>query len=210
MNRKTRILLADDHLVVRMGLAAIIGIEKDLVVVGEASNGIEAVCLASELTPDVIIMDLMMPKLGGANATAEILKVNSAAKILILTSFGTSEDLKRALDAGAVGALVKDSAHAELIAAIRSVANGKRTLSPAIDRQLKSSAPAPDLSTRQIEILSYVAKGLTNAEIATLIGIGPDCVKAHLKVAFARLNASSRSEAVVIAMREHLLDIYPS
>ena len=119
MKRKIRILLADDHLVVRMGLAAIIGIEKDFELAGEAGNGREAVRLAAELDPDVIIMDLMMPQMDGVEATERIFRQNPDAKILILTTFGGSDDLKRALDAGALGAMVKDSAHAELIDAIR-------------------------------------------------------------------------------------------
>lgn len=207
MKRKIRILLADDHLVVRMGLAAIIGIEKDFELAGEAGNGGEAVRLAAELDPDVIIMDLMMPQLNGVEATERIFRQNPDAKILILTTFGDSEDLKRALDAGALGAMVKDSAHAELIDAIRATARGERTLSPAIRSQLRSSTPQPDLTPRQIEILSYVAKGLNNREIAPLIGIGPDCVKAHLKTAFARLGATSRSEAVAIAVNSKLIEV---
>ena len=205
MNRKTSLLIADDHLVVRMGLAAIIGIEKDMTVVGEACDGREAVRLAAALRPDVIVMDLMMPKLGGADATEAILKANPAAKILILTTFGTSDELRRALDAGAVGALVKDSAHDQLIAAIRHAASGDLTISPEIKRQLKASEQEPELTPRQSEILTYVAKGLNNREIAKQIGIGPDCVKAHLKTAFARLSAASRSEAVAIALRKGLL-----
>ena len=204
---RIRILLADDHLVVRMGLAAIIGIEKDFELAGEAGNGREAVRLAAELDPDVIIMDLMMPQLNGVEATERIFRQNPDAKILILTTFGDSKDLKRALDAGALGAMVKDSAHAELIDAIRATARGERTLSPAIRSQLRSSTPQPDLTPRQIEILSYVAKGLNNREIAPLIGIGPDCVKAHLKTAFARLSAASRSEAVALAVHAKLITV---
>ena len=205
MDSRIRILIADDHLVVRMGLAAIIGIEKDMTVVGEACDGREAVRLAAALRPDVIVMDLMMPKLGGVDATQAILSQNPEAKILILTTFGTSDELRRALDAGAVGALVKDSAHSQLISAIRHTSSGKRTISPEIERQLKSSEQEPELTPRQTEILTYVAKGLNNREIAKQIGIGPDCVKAHLKTAFARLGAASRSEAVVLALRSQLL-----
>lgn len=205
MNRKTRILIADDHLVVRMGLTAIIGIEKDMTVVGEACDGQEAVRLAAALKPDVIIMDLMMPKLGGASATEAILKTNPDAQILILTTFSSSDELRRALDAGAVGALVKDSAHNQLIGAIRHTASGERTISPEIERQLKTSGQEPELTPRQTEILTYVAKGLNNREIAEQIGIGPDCVKAHLKTAFSRLGAASRSEAVVLALRKGLI-----
>ena len=150
-------------------------------------------------------MDLMMPKLGGADATEAILRANPDAKILILTTFGTSDELRRALDAGAVGALVKDSAHGQLIGAIRHAASGDLTISPEIKRQLKASEQKPELTSRQTEILTYVAKGLNNREIAEQIGIGTDCVKAHLKTAFARLGAASRSEAVAIALRTGFL-----
>jgi DNA-binding NarL/FixJ family response regulator len=203
--KKIRVMLADDHLVVRMGLAAIIGIERDMELVGEAADGLAAIKLAAELCPDVVIMDIMMPKLDGIAATAEICKRNPNTRILILTSFGTSEDLRRALAAGATGALVKDSAQTELVNAIRECASGRKTISPSIARQLQCEPPKTVLSPRQLEILNYVAKGLNNAEIAAMIGIGRDCVKAHLSAAFTRLNASSRSEAVAIAIRIGLL-----
>ena len=202
---KVRILLADDHLVVRMGLAAIIGIEDDLALVGEASDGVEAVQLVDKLRPDVVIMDLMMPRQNGVAATEQILKRRPETKILILTSFGNSEDLSHALKAGALGALVKDSAHDELIAAIHSVNDGQRVLSPAIERQLSSATTETELKPRQLEVLNYVAKGFNNREIAKLIGIGSDCVKAHLRSCFTRLGAASRSEAVAIALRKRLL-----
>ena len=198
-------MLADDHLVVRMGLAAIISIERDMVLVGEAADGLAAVKLAAELKPDVVIMDIMMPKLDGVAATAEIHKRNPDAHILVLTSFGTSEDLRRALASGATGALVKDSAQTELVSAIRECAAGKKTISPSIARQLKCEMPKTELSPRQLEMLSYVAKEFNDAEIASMVGIGRDCVKAHLSAAFTRLGASSRSEAVTIAIRENLI-----
>ena len=203
--KKIRVMLADDHLVVRMGLAAIISIERDMEVVGEAADGAEAVKLAAELHPDVVIMDIMMPKLDGVAATAEIRKRNPDTQILILTTFGTSDDLRRALEVGATGALVKDSAQTELVSAIRECAAGRKILSPAVARQLQSEMPKIELSPRQLEMLNYVAKGFNNAEIANMVGIGRDCVKAHLSAAFTRLNASSRSEAVAIAIRLGIL-----
>ena len=199
--RKIKVMLADDHLVVRMGLAAIISIERDMEVVGEAADGAEAVKLAAELHPDVVIMDIMMPKLDGVAATAEIRKRNPDTQILILTTFGTSDDLRRALEVGATGALVKDSAQTELVSAIRECAAGRKILSPAVARQLQSEMPKIELSPRQLEMLNYVAKGFNNAEIANMVGIGRDCVKAHLSAAFTRLGAASRSEAVAIAIR---------
>ncbi|MBQ7234093.1 MAG: response regulator transcription factor [Kiritimatiellae bacterium] len=203
--RKIRVMLVDDHLVVRMGLAAIISIERDMKLVGEAADGLEAVKLAAELDPDVVIMDLMMPRLDGASATAEIHRNNPKTRILVLTTFGTSDDLRRALSAGATGALVKDSAKKELVGAIRECAAGRKVLSPAIERQLTCKTPAVELSPRQKEILTYAAKGFNNTEIASLVGIGRDCVKAHLSAAYTRLDASSRSEAVAIAINLGIL-----
>ena len=203
--KKIRVMIADDHLVVRMGLAAIISIERDMELVGEAADGVVAVKLAAELHPDIVIMDIMMPKLDGVAATAEIRKRNPDTQILILTTFGTSDDLRRALAAGATGALVKDSAQTELVSAIRKCATGEKAISPAIARQLQCEMPKIELSPRQLEMLNYVAKGFNNAEIAAMVGIGRDCVKAHLSAAFTRLNAASRSEAVAIAIRLGLM-----
>ena len=150
-------------------------------------------------------MDIMMPRLDGVAATAEIRKRNPETQILILTTFGTSDDLRRALEVGATGALVKDSAQTELVSAIRECAAGRKIISPAVARQLQYEMPKIELSPRQLEMLNYVAKGFNNAEIANMVGIGRDCVKAHLSAAFTRLNASSRSEAVAIAIRLGLL-----
>ena len=135
MKPPTRILLADDHLVVRMGIATIISFETDMTVVGETDNGEGAVRLALELKPDVILMDIMMPKMSGVDATVEILKATPNAKILVLTTFGTSGDIRKILDAGAAGAMVKTSSQQEIINAIRTVAAGGRVVS----RRLKTA-----------------------------------------------------------------------
>ena len=206
-NRKTTILLADDHLVVRMGLAAIIRIEKDLAVVGEANDGVNAVELARTLKPDVVVMDLMMPRLGGADATDAIIRERPETKILILTTFSDSGDVRRALANGATGAIVKDSSYDELLSAIRMVAEGKKVIGPEIANAISLKEPKPSLSPRHIEVLRYAAKGLTNSDIANLLGIGIDCVKAHMKTAFSRLGASNRSEAITIAIRLNLIEV---
>ena len=204
---KIRILLADDHLVVRMGLTTILSIEKDLVLVGEAGDGLEAIDLVRKSHPDVVIMDVMMPKLGGAEATERILREFPKTRILILTTYGSSEDTKRALDAGACGALVKDSSKTLIIDAIRRVAAGERVVSPEILASINQETSGSELTERQREILHYVSKGLSTAEIARLAKVGPDCVKSHLKAIFVRLGASTRAEAVTIALSKHQLKV---
>lgn len=205
MKSKTRILLADDHLVVRMGLALMIGRQTDMQLVGEAENGEEAVRLVGELHPDVTIMDLQMPVMDGATATQKIIAENPSAKILILTTFGTTADAARALGEGALGAISKDSAQDRLLAAIRATAIGESVIDDDIRASAETYRSAPKLSARQIEILDYVSRGLENAEIARLLGITADGVKKHLKLIYAALGASTRTEASSLAIRLGLL-----
>ena len=202
---KIKILLADDHQVVRMGLAAIIAAESDLRLVGEARDGNEAVKHARELAPDVILMDLMMPQMDGAAATAEILEANPSAKILVLTTFGESDEVMRAMDAGATGALIKDTPREELVEAIRAVAEGRKVVSHEIEHVLKTRTERPQLSARQLEVLGYAAKGMTSKAISSKLGITADSVNGHLRAIFAHLNATSRTEAVATAMRLGLI-----
>ena len=198
-------LVADDHVVVRMGIASIISFERDLSVVGEAEGGEEAVRLVRELKPDVTVMDLMMPKMGGAEAIAEIRRTDPEAKILVLTTFGASLEMKRAMDAGALGAVAKTSSPEEIIAAIRAVAAGQRTVSREIEQGLKTVGDIPGLSARQLEILKLVAKGYSNPEVAGILDIGVDAVKDHLTNIYARLGVSSRAEAAAFAAANHML-----
>ena len=207
MGNRIKVLLVDDHLVVRMGIAAIISFEKDLVVIGETGNGIDAVRLARELKPDVIVMDLMMPKMSGADATVEILKENPAAKVLALTTFGTSIEIRKMLDAGAVGALVKTSSQTEIIDAIRSVAAGRHVISKEISNSLKVAPDAPKLSSRQIEVMNLVAKGFANNDIARILNISVNSVKDHLKNIYTILDVSSRTEAATIAINLKLISV---
>ena len=205
MNRLIKILVADDHQIVRMGLSAIIAAEDDMRLVGEASDGSEAVALAQKLSPDVVLMDLMMPQKNGAVAAAEILSANPGIRILVLTTFGESDEVRRAMDAGATGALIKDTPRGELVAAIRDVAAGRQVVSPEIAHVLKARSGVPQLSSRQLEVLSYVAAGLTSKEISAKMGITHDSVNGHIRAIFAHLNASSRTEAVATALRLKLL-----
>ena len=204
---KTKILIADDHTIVRIGLKAILNAEKDMEVVGEAKNGVEAVRKAKQFLPDVIIMDLFMPKKNGIDATAEILDALPATKILILTSFGTSDGIARSLQAGAVGAFMKTADDGALVSAIRRVMRGERIISPEVRRMLNEDPPVPDLSSRQREILGAITTGLTNKEIAATISVRKDTVEDYLRMLFSKLGAANRAEAVAIALRKQLLKI---
>ena len=205
MKPTTRILIADDHAVVRMGLASLLGTQDGLEVVGDAEDGEAAVTKALELKPDVIIMDLMMPKKDGATATAEIHAARPDAKILILTTFGTSDGIASALNAGATGVLMKNAPNSQLVEAIRTIAKGGRAVSEEVERLMEEDPPVKALTPRQMEILEGLARGLTNQDIATELGIREDRVKDHVNAIFSRLNAANRTEAVAIAMRKYLL-----
>jgi len=200
MGGTTRILFADDHQIVREGLSRLIGREDGLMIVAEAENGLEAVRLAQELHPDLAILDLRMPVMDGAAAAKEILGADPTAKILLLTSFATAAEVKVALDAGVLGAVVKDSSSETLIEAIRATARGEKFVSQEIADIIAEKQLAPTLSTRQKDILRLVAKGFNNEEIAEQIGITRHGVKAHLAIAFDRLGASSRTEAASLAL----------
>lgn len=207
MKSKLKLLIADDHKIVRMGLIKLIEIEDDMCVIGEASNGDEAVRLARELMPDVIVLDLMMPKKNGDKVTVEILNDNPSAKILILTSFGESNHVASALKSGAISAVVKGSSEDDLAMAIRKTAKGERILSQEITNAISLADDAQALSERNVQILTYAAKGLTNSDIAQLLGISVDGVKNHMKTIRRKLNAATRGEAIAIAMSNGLLQV---
>ena len=205
--KKTRVLLVDDHAILRMGLASLIGTEKNLEVVGDAESGEQALQKARQLKPDIILLDLMMHGMDGVETTRRLLEDNPGARILILTTYGTSDALGRALSVGALGAVLKSIPFRELVKAILSVAAGQRYISEEIRRVLETNPPLPPLSPRQSEILSAIADGFSNAQIAEKLGIGPDMVKVHVNALCTKLGAANRSEAVAIAMRKQLLKI---
>ena len=201
------VLLVDDHALIRRGLTDLIRYESDLNVAGEASNGQEAVEAARKINPDVIVMDLMMPEMDGVEATRRIKAERPDSRILILTTFGTSADVARAMAAGASGAIMKDAETDDQLAAIRAVAAGGKAFSPGIEKALNELQPTPDLTDRQLLILESVTRGLTNRDIATMLGISADAVKQHLAAIFSKLGAANRSEAISIALRKHLLKL---
>ena len=202
---KTRVLIADDHSVVRMGLASLLGTAKNMEVVGEAVDGIDAVRKALKLHPDVVVMDLVMPRKNGVAATEEIRAAAPEVKILILTTFGTSDDIARALKAGATGAIMKSATNRELLATVQAVAAGQRVVSAEIEGLMRNDPPLPELSQRQREILDGICRGLTNKEIAMMLDISLESVKSHVKIILEKLDASSRTEAASIAAQKRLM-----
>ena len=205
MKNKIRILIADDHKLMRMGLISLFDVQRDMTVVGEAEDGEQAVRLAGELKPDIVIMDLMMPKMNGADATSAILAANPQVGIVILTSFADSFDMARAISNGAKGAQAKESPTENLIEAIRIVANGGTAIAPDIMRHVKGNPPPPPLTEKQLAILSSVTRGLTNQDIALEFGISAVVVKKQLSVIFAKLGVATRAEAASLAVQKHLL-----
>jgi DNA-binding NarL/FixJ family response regulator len=203
-----RILLVDDHPVVRHGLRGMLEAEPDLTVVGEASSGAEGVEQSVTLRPDIVLMDLRMPGGDGVSATEQILARSPGARIMVLTTYETDRDILRAIEAGACGYLLKDASPAELAEAVRAAARGETVLAPSVAstlvRQVRRPAP-PALSARETEVLRLVARGLTNADIGKRLFISEATVKTHLLRVFNKLDVADRTAAVTTAMEHDLL-----
>ena len=203
-----RILIADDHPVVREGMRALLDAERGFEVVGAAVNGDEAVRLAGELHPDVILMDLRMPGTDGATATAEISARYPAIHVLVVTTYDSDQDILKAVEAGAAGYLLKDTPREELYRAVRAAARGETVLTPTVAARLVTHMRAPkqsNLTPRETEVLACVARGLTNADIGRELFIGEATVKTHLLRTFAKLGVDDRTAAVTVAMERGLL-----
>jgi DNA-binding NarL/FixJ family response regulator len=202
-----RVLTADDHQVVREGVRAMIANESDMHVVGEASDGAEAIALYGERAPDVVLMDLRMPRMDGVDATRAIVAAHPDARIVALTSYEGDADIFRALDAGARGYLLKDMLGTEVIRAIRTVVEGKRVIPPEIAGRLADYTPRVNLTPRELEVLGLAARGLRNREIATEIGRTEATVKEHLKHVMEKLGAADRTNAVTIALQRGIIHL---
>ena len=202
---KIKVLIADDHAIVRMGLSTLLEADGGIDVIGEAENGAEAVKRTLRLKPDLVIMDLMMPKTDGIEATAEIKRQSPGTKVLVLTTSTVSDELSRAIAAGADGAIMKSSANRELLQAIKAVADGKRYVAREIATAISEDPPAPKLTPRQKDILHAMTKGLTNKDISRELGIRADVVNQHVMAILEKFGAANRTEAVAIALRKHLL-----
>ena len=206
------ILLADDHTIVRQGLKMILGSHADLKVIGEASNGNEAVELTAQLKPDVILMDVAMPEVNGIEATKRIVKGNPRARVLVLSMHKEAVYVREILKAGARGYILKDAIDTELISAVRSVARGDGYVSPAIsgallnDYSQKSNDPADSLSAREREVLKLIAEGKTNKEVATQLNLSVYTVDSHRGKIMEKLNLHSTGELVRFALKHGLAD----
>ena len=207
MKEKIKVLIADDHEIMRMGLASLFETDPSLEVIEEAADGDEAVRKTRKLHPDVVVMDLMMPQKDGSEATREIKDSLPETKILLLTTFGTSDGIAHALAAGAEGALLKSAANTDIIKAIKRIVAGNKAVSDEVRELLDKAPPVPELTERQRLILASITEGLTNGAIAERLGISEDGVKRHVNAIMAKLGADSRAEAVAIALRKHLLKI---
>jgi DNA-binding NarL/FixJ family response regulator len=202
------VLIADDHPVVREGLRGMLSAEPGLTVIAEAGSGDEAVTMARQHRPDVVLMDLRMPGGDGVTATAGVLAAVPGTRVVVLTTYETDADIVRAVEAGATGYLLKDTPRADLIAAIRAAARGETVLGPTVAGRLVSHLRRPavePLSGRETEVLALVASGQTNAEIGRALFIGEATVKTHLLRAFSKLGVSDRTAAVTKAIELGML-----
>ena len=204
---KIRILVADDHVVVRMGLTALVNTEPDFEVVGEAVDGAQAVSAFDKHKPDLVLMDLRMPVKDGVSATAEIRAKHPNARVLMLTTFDGDTDIHRAMQAGAQGYVLKNTTGDKLIPALRAVAAGQRWIPKEIATRLASRNLFEDLTPRELQVLEQMAKGLANKEIADVLKITGHTVKDHLKSILGKLHVSDRTEAVTVAIQRGIIHL---
>jgi len=203
-----RVLVVDDHPVVRSGLVGMLDVEDDLEVVGEAGDGEEAVAQVAATSPDVVLMDLRMPRLDGTGATERILAAYPAVRVLVLTTYSTDADIVRAVEAGATGYLLKDTPRTQLVDAVRAASRGETVLAPPVAARLVSRMRAPvveALTRREVQVLGAVARGLSNGDIGRELFIGEATVKTHLLRVFAKLGVDDRTRAVTVAMERGIL-----
>ncbi len=210
MNEPIRVMLVDDHTMVRKGLATFLKIFDELLLVGEAENGRAAIKLCNEVKPDVILMDMVMPDMDGATATSMIRQKHPQVQILVLTSFKEGELIKKALEAGAIGYLLKDVSADDLARAIRSAHVGRATLSPEAAQSLVETtnlppAPGLDLTEREREVLVLMVEGLSNSQIAAKLGVSSSTIKSHVSNVLSKLGVTSRTEAVSLALRNRIV-----
>jgi len=204
---KIRLLIADDHMTVLAGLASIIGMQRDMIVVAEAANGHQAVDLWRKHRPDVTLLDLRMPKLDGVGVIDEIRKEDTSARIIILTTYDTDNEIYRAIKAGAKGYLLKDARREELLDCIRKVSRGGTCVPQALVEKLAAGMSSETLTGRELGVLTLLARGKSNKEIGANLFISETTVKGHLRNIFTKLNVISRMEAVTVASQRGLVQL---
>jgi len=217
VKKSIRILIADDHAIVRKGLKALLATEKDMTVVGEAENGVEAVEKAAALAPDVILMDIVMPELDGIEATRRVTAERPETRVLVLTSFAADDKVFPAVKAGALGYLLKDSSPEQLLEAIRQVYKGEPSLEPSIARKVLQELSHPGggagksttdpLTERELEVLRLIAQGLSNKEIASKIFVAEWTVRSHVSNILGKLHLASRTQAALYALKSGLASL---
>ena len=209
MTQKIKVILVDDHEMVRLGLKSFLNLQPDVEVVGEAGNGLDGINLALELKPDVVVMDLVMPEMSGVEATLKLLEEWKEAKILVLTSYLDNEKIYPVIEAGAKGYMLKTSSAAEILNAIQKVARGELAIETEVDKKIKAHDMQPelheDLTARERDILRLLAKGYDNQTIADELFISLKTVKTHVSNILAKLEVDDRTQAVVYAFKHHLL-----
>ena len=202
---KTRVLIVDDHAIVRMGMVSLVNAQPGMEVVGEAKNGELGVKAALRLKPDVVVMDILMPVMDGVESTRRILAALPQTKVLVLTTSTAASELAAALEAGATGIIPKTTSNPALLSAIRSVAAGNRVVTSEIDEIIASDEPIQDLTPHQLDILSSIVRGLTNADIAKQFGVSENTVRKATSTIFSKLGVANRTEAAAIALRKGLV-----
>src|ERR1700733_8733063 len=207
MTHKIRIVVAEDHLVARMGLTAIINMQRDMTVVAEATNGQQAVELFRKHKPDVLVLDMRMPVMSGVEAAAEIRESSPGARMIALSTFGGDEDIRRALAAGVRAYLTKDVLHDELVTAIRAVCEGGSYLPAGIAAALAAQMPRPDLSARELQVLELVVQGLLNKQIAHALNISEYTVKNHVKNILEKLKVEDRTQAATVSIQRGIIHL---
>jgi NarL family two-component system response regulator LiaR len=211
MTERITVLIADDHPVVRQGLRTFLEVQDDVELAGEASDGAEAVELAKQSLPDVVLMDLVMPGLDGIQATRQIRDLSPSTRVIVLTSFDDDERVFPAIKAGAAGYLMKDVPPAELAEAVRRVHRGEALVAPSVAAKLMQEVagrkPAADLTGRELDVLRLVARGLSNKLIARELSVSEKTVKTHVSNILAKLHLADRTQAALYAVREHLVEL---
>lgn len=215
VQKKTRLLIADDHPVVRQGLAAIFAVQPDIDVVGEAADGVEAVAMAGQLRPDVLLLDLKMPRLDGLGAIREIARAALGVRILVLTGFANDERVFPAIKAGALGYLLKDTPRDQLLQAVRDVAEGRAFLHPAIALKLMREINQPPglhattdpLTEREMGTLRLIARGLTNQEISRELSVHETTIAKYVSSILDKLHLANRTQAALYALRHRIVDL---